>query len=132
MKNFIKTWAYRFDATLGPCLIVYAVMALLNAQCIYQTKLSDHPGMGAWFAAKHLDFVFLGAFIAIIVIHVMYLRILMNGKLLSIMRSLLISVRSIPLSLILHPINMAAICLIIIRSLILTLISSAAAYLMLK
>lgn len=74
MKNFIKTWAYRFDATLGPCLIVYAVMALLNAQCIYQTKLSDHPGMGAWFAAKHLDFVFLGAFIAIIVIHVMYLQ----------------------------------------------------------
>ncbi len=52
MKNFIKTWAYRFDATLGPCLVVYAVMALLNAQCIYQTKLSDHPGMGAWFAAS--------------------------------------------------------------------------------
>lgn len=30
--------------------------------------------MGAWFTAKHLDFVFLGAFIAIILIHVMYLQ----------------------------------------------------------
>lgn len=74
MKNFIKTWAYRFDATLGPCLIVYAVMALINAQCIFQTKSDEFTGMGAWFTAKHLDFVFLGAFIAIILIHVMYLQ----------------------------------------------------------
>ena len=74
MKNFIKTWAYRFDATLGPCLIVYAVMALINAQCIFQTKSNEFTGMGAWFTAKHLDFVFLGAFIAIILIHVMYLQ----------------------------------------------------------
>ena len=76
MKNFIKTWAYRFDATLGPCLIVYAVMALINAQCIFQTKSDEFTGMGAWFTAKHLDFVFLGAFIAIILIHVLFISTL--------------------------------------------------------
>lgn len=74
MKKFIKTWSYRFDATFIPCMIVYAVMAIINAQCIYQTKQSDFISMGEWFTKNHLEFVFLGAFLAIVIVHVMYLQ----------------------------------------------------------
>lgn len=74
MKKFIKTWSYRFDATFIPCMIVYAIMAIINAQCIYQTKQSDFISMGEWFTNNHLEFVFLGAFLAIVMVHVMFLQ----------------------------------------------------------
>lgn len=74
MRKFIKTWSYRFDATLIPCLVVYAIMAVINAQCIFQTKQSDFISIGVWFTKNHLEFVFLGAFLAIVMVHVMFLQ----------------------------------------------------------
>lgn len=74
MKKFIKTWSYRFDATFIPCMIVYAIMTIINTQCIYQTKQSDFISMGEWFTNSHLEFVFLGSFLAIVMVHVMFLQ----------------------------------------------------------
>lgn len=74
MKKFIKTWSYRFDATFIPCVVVYAIMAIINMQCIFQAKQSDFISMGEWFTKNHLEFVFLGAFLAIVMVHVMFLQ----------------------------------------------------------
>lgn len=74
MKKFIKTWSYRFDATFIPCMIVYAIMTIINTQCIYNTKQSDFISLGEWFTKNHLEFVFLGAFLAIVMVHVMFLQ----------------------------------------------------------
>lgn len=74
MKKFIKTWSYRFDATFIPCMIVYAIMTIINTQCIFNTKPSDFISMGEWFTNNHLEFVFLGSFLAIVMVHVMFLQ----------------------------------------------------------
>lgn len=74
MKKFIKTWSYRFDATFIPCMIVYAIMTIINTQCIYNTKQSDFISLGEWFTNSHLEFVFLGSFLAIVMVHVMFLQ----------------------------------------------------------
>lgn len=74
MKKFIKTWSYRFDATFIPCMIVYAIMTIINTQCIYNTKQSDFISLGEWFTNNHLEFVFLGSFLAIVMVHVMFLQ----------------------------------------------------------
>lgn len=72
MKNFIKTWSYRFEATFYPCLAVYAVMVIINTYCIL--KEDTFTSMGEWFSKHHLDFLFFIAFLIIVLIHAMYLQ----------------------------------------------------------